>query len=607
LLALLVPPLLVELLLQLGAVVVAFGAAPDRDAGTAGAGAGTPAGDAACAALCVGDSFTYGLGSTAPANSYPMQLESALAARPFRSRSRVVNAGWPGSTSREVLLAVKERLETVDPACVIVLVGVNDVWRAPALLGEDELDRAAAASNETSSGGGFRLEWRTRRLLQLLLQPAEERPTAVLPEQVAPSQLEEPAPVAQDALVGRWRSNEGEMTLHADGTAELDGVAYRWTRRGPSVDFVEAAPGGKTTRTQVMVNERGASFRPFPGTSAPRRFTRVEERGRGPDEAGAGGSDSDASLERIAAEVKKRPTDGRTRLKRIRMAQRAGATEIVAEDVAWFEERAASSPGADVSRELALALSFAGRVEDAGRVANELLGRDPGDRSLWFLVAQAAQARGDVDGALAAADRSLADASETANRPERLRLRSKLHGKKGSPVEAARDTIEAWAIDGRDDNLGREVMLAPQRFGEPQLESIADSLALDAAKRERLRAVVAKSSAGPGSGPIDVLEEHVTRIIDLCSERKVATFLLTYPSPRSKTGTGEELARAQRLLAERTGARLIDVRGHFKRLMQSHEREEYFIADGHCNDAGYAEMARVIADALHEFDAASGK
>lgn len=627
-LALLVPPLLVELLLQLGtATVVLFAGAAGADRRDAEADHGSAAGKTACAALCVGDSFTYGLGSSDPANAYPMQLEKALRERPFRERSHVINAGWPGNTSRDALLSVKERLETVDPACVIVLVGVNDMWRAPELLREADLDRAAEAATASESTGGFRLEWRTRRLVQLLLQPRGEPapvPTAAesgLTEPVeaaietaaeaAPSAGTRPA-AAQDPLIGRWRSSEGELTVHLDGTAEFAGVAYRWTHRGQSVDFVEAIRGGKTTRTQVMINERGAVFRPFPGTPAARRFARVEDddRGRGETSAagdGDGAGSSDAILERLTAEVAKHPADERARLKRLRGAQRAGAKDVVDEDVAFFEKRAAMTPAADAQRDLATALGLAGLVEEAGRVADELLAKDDGDGSLWFLVARAAQARGDIDGAVAAVDRSLASGSDVSNRPELLRFRSKLQGKLGDAPQAMHDTVAAWSIDQKDESLSREVMLAPNRYGEEQLAGVVETLRLDPKQRERLFAVVAKSIEGPDRAPLTVLVEHLTRLVDLCRERNITVFLLNYPTTRTKAATREEVDESQRLVAEETGTRLINLRAHFRRLMQSHEREEYFVADGHCNDAGYAEIARVVAAALTDSDATAGK
>src|SRR5262245_6819923 len=92
LLATVVPWLLVEALLQLGALAVAA-LAPSRIAAPADG----------CAVLCVGDSYTYGLGASSPEFAYPAALESILSRAPIDAGSRVVNAGWPGRNSRDVV------------------------------------------------------------------------------------------------------------------------------------------------------------------------------------------------------------------------------------------------------------------------------------------------------------------------------------------------------------------------------------------------------------------------------------------------------------------------------------------------------------------------
>ncbi|MSR45472.1 MAG: hypothetical protein EXS13_00110 [Planctomycetes bacterium] len=619
LLALAVPPLLIELLLQMGAVAVSLGVT----VGAAGDSSdlGAQAGKAACAALCVGDSFTYGLGSSDPAHSYPMQLEVAFKQRPFHARSSVVNAGWPGHTSRDVLLTLKSRFETLDPACVIVLVGVNDMWRMPERLSAGDLELAAASG----SPDGFRLEWRTRRLIQLLLQPRSEiAPLALPPEGslAAPEEPVAPAEIAPatgskpdgepDPLIGRWRGEDGDVIVLADGTADLAGVAYRWSRKGRSVEFMAAGPSGKVTRSQVTIKDRGVSFRPYPGTTKVRHLARVVAAERGQEELKAA-KDPGQALARLDEEILRDPTDTRARLKRIGVARLAGAKEVAEADVAFFERVAAESRSVDSRHDLAMAFNWAGRTEEAGVVARELLAVSEGaatgsDAALWLLVARADVTRGDVDRALVALDRSLAIPKDDGpfDRPDRLRFRARLHGKSGATQQAVRDAVEAWSIDGQDNRLARDIILSPNRYTEELLTSAVESLGLSASKRERLVTIVKESIGGSMNGPMGVLADHVKLALELCRQQDVPVFLLNYPTTHAAEGEHEEVAETHLLVAEQTGARLIDVRGHFRRLMQSHRREEYFIADGHCNDAGYAEMARIIANAIAGGDAASG-
>lgn len=83
------------------------------------------AGDSPAAVLCVGDSFTYGIGAPA-GESYPAHLGRLLAAAPVAGRDRVVNAGVPGSNSSETADGIGELIERHRPAVVAVMTGHND-------------------------------------------------------------------------------------------------------------------------------------------------------------------------------------------------------------------------------------------------------------------------------------------------------------------------------------------------------------------------------------------------------------------------------------------------------------------------------------------------
>jgi len=110
--------------------------------------------------LCVGDSFTFGDGASTPETSYPMALKRELQER-LGSPVEVLNTGWPGNDSRDVLAFLDEHLRTFRPHVVVVLVGANDVWNRPELLTDP---------STTRNSHGFNLRWRTARLVRLLLQ-----------------------------------------------------------------------------------------------------------------------------------------------------------------------------------------------------------------------------------------------------------------------------------------------------------------------------------------------------------------------------------------------------------------------------------------------------
>jgi lysophospholipase L1-like esterase/tetratricopeptide (TPR) repeat protein len=136
---------LIELLLQAGAYAVYL--ANRKDIASAPAQSQT--------VLCVGDSWTHGMGtSDAAQHSYPSVLERVLRERTKQDWS-VVNGGQSGQNSRDVLLRLQSQLDTVKPKVVCVLVGRNDQWSAP-----DEVPQG----DSEASFSTYRFRWRLPRL-----------------------------------------------------------------------------------------------------------------------------------------------------------------------------------------------------------------------------------------------------------------------------------------------------------------------------------------------------------------------------------------------------------------------------------------------------------
>lgn len=103
--------------------------------------------------LCVGDSWTHGIGSSDPTQkSYP-----AVVARSLGEEWTVANRGLSGRNSRELLEQLPSDLDTYRPEFVCVLVGQNDFWSAPERL---HLDPGVVGT----ASGGFRWRVRTLRL-----------------------------------------------------------------------------------------------------------------------------------------------------------------------------------------------------------------------------------------------------------------------------------------------------------------------------------------------------------------------------------------------------------------------------------------------------------
>jgi lysophospholipase L1-like esterase len=123
--------------------------------------------------LCIGDSNTFGIGAGGQDKSYPAVLENLLAAN-SETTWQVVNAGWPGSNSSEVLHRAPALLNQYRPDYICILAGTNNRWNR-ALRDAPPPDLGVPADPQVQ---GWQWRWRTLRILQLLqrgsaLQPAQ--------------------------------------------------------------------------------------------------------------------------------------------------------------------------------------------------------------------------------------------------------------------------------------------------------------------------------------------------------------------------------------------------------------------------------------------------
>jgi lysophospholipase L1-like esterase len=108
--------------------------------------------------LCVGDSWTHGMGSTDTATrSYPAVMESMLRERTGQPWV-VANCGQAGQNSRDVLQRLSGQLAEFRPKIVCVLIGTNDSWTKPEPLPVDE--QSTGVDHRS-----YRFRWRLPRLV----------------------------------------------------------------------------------------------------------------------------------------------------------------------------------------------------------------------------------------------------------------------------------------------------------------------------------------------------------------------------------------------------------------------------------------------------------
>ncbi len=84
-------------------------------------------GDNRYSIVCIGDSFTMGIGA-ASGDDYPSQLEKILNAKGNKVKFRVINAGLGGGTTSIALKALNSLIMSHDPKILIVMIGTNDDW-----------------------------------------------------------------------------------------------------------------------------------------------------------------------------------------------------------------------------------------------------------------------------------------------------------------------------------------------------------------------------------------------------------------------------------------------------------------------------------------------
>jgi lysophospholipase L1-like esterase len=80
--------------------------------------------------LCLGDSNTYGL-AVRREESYPNRLEKLWEEQQDGSRIDVINLGFPGTNSSQVLRDFDRNIDLLHPDVVVVSIGSNDFWTMP--------------------------------------------------------------------------------------------------------------------------------------------------------------------------------------------------------------------------------------------------------------------------------------------------------------------------------------------------------------------------------------------------------------------------------------------------------------------------------------------
>jgi lysophospholipase L1-like esterase len=409
-----------ELALQVGAFVLFHTARRD----------GTSAADGRATTLCVGDSFTFGLGASDPDHAYPAALQRALdVAEP--GRHRVVNGGRPGRSSADVLRRLPQQLAEHRPTRVVVLAGYNDRFQRPDPVDVTALDPERAES--------FPVRLRTLELLQRLAAAVRgDGPGA-------------PPPVTE--LHGSWLAADGQglrVRFSPDGSCVVAGIETTFVVEGDTVSL-----GTDEPRIELRFARSGANL-VLRGASLPGGTVEFAP------EAGS----TDAGL----ALVGRRLIEANADQPPMSLEDVLAACEEFAshpeESTLWWRTTAAA--GAGVGRDAVLAA-----VE---RALGALPRTDPWRAGLWRIRALLVQPT-DPDGALAA----VLAAAQVDGHDETVTAFLKAHG--GTEVRATFDRGVARMPSGERDLDRLEQMFARATRSE---DRVADVLATHLADMARL-------------------------------------------------------------------------------------------------------------------------
>lgn len=534
--------------------------------------------------LCIGDSFTFGMGASGAEAAYPAVLGARLGerdGRPWHS----INAGRAGEDSRTFAESFDALLDANRPAFVCILVGVNDAWRRRG---------RAAQTDKGTARAGFEWRWRSPDLLRLVLRGRElfrHRPDSAV----------EPVPVipADHPLIGLWTIDAtGSRALFArEGICDLGNARRPWAIDGDGIRLGH----GQTAVSLALVIDGGLATLSAPGRD-PLVLSRVRD-------ATAADLDRHADLALLlVAHAESRHGEvvalGKqllggaplTRAEALQAmpalalaAQLAGDRELAARTVAILQRCHAEAP--DAASRTALAEALSNSVRDP-EVLALLDGPDRtplGPSELIALALASVRCKPQQD-AIATIDRLLAE--PTMDGPTRASLHAARFRAlpRGERDALAQELVRGWRAAPQSAEIAQLWRLEAMRaVDEPLLRSLAVREGLPPDSVERLLAARRDALAGDSDWRAD-LAANLDLMIAACRARGVRPVLGTYPFEHPEIhAVVLELARRHALSVAATA-------GPFP--TDPAARAACFVADGHCNDAGYALMAEAFADAV---------
>lgn len=579
----LVGAVLALVLLEAGLQVAAWVVWARADGGPSGGSVG--GGSRGPVVLCLGDSFTFGLGATDPAHAWP-----SVAARRLEDRGEpavFANAAWPGSNSRDVLAGMGARLREWQPDLVYLLVGTNDRWSRPDPL-PDGAEQDAAPR---------RFPWRLRslRLLRLIAQPRATAGGDVAGAD--PREVDGPAPAApgedgsRAPFLGEWQIGPHGVVFEPDGRLLVAGTILYWVAAGDEIRVRTADEDAFAMAWRREGDVLRLRSPLWPGPVELRLgLPPGEQRVRAArDLLAAGEVDrAEQELRRCLDEPGAPPMAREALIGVLRTTGRVAEAEVERARM-----RAAFSESRDPTLgEALLRVDVAAADEPAAQAtAREIASAAPGAAELLGYALGLPAARTDVAVGLARAAAAAARAQGSAEL-EALWLRVVAERVRTvDPPAALAAVADAWAID-HDATATRHHLARLRWWIDPGIaRDLLDARSdLPAEERARLLDWLGEDAGDGGGARGATLADHLRRAVVLARGAGAGVVLLSYPR-------GEDLhTRVAADVAAETGCGWLDVRPAFARALESRPVEELFIPDGHCTDDGYAILGAAVAE-----------
>lgn len=527
--------------------------------------------------VCIGDSYTFGVGASRPAEtSYPAMLEKVMNTRqdgPWK----VVNAGWPGRNSRGATQLLDEQLFSEDPELLVLLIGVNDTWSRPEFLQLPPIEEAREAFDQNGAQGSrkFRFEVRTLRLLKTFRGRNLFRGNVPEENLTASSDSSAVAPLEEDDALAEAESEDIYGGRLAQPIRPVEGIEV----------FVSPGPGDTPEAEERIRRDWQASSAGWAAHS------------RGEYKA----------AERFAFELSEQAEPMRLHLlstiygawgkPEAAQAQLTRALELI--DRPDLSEYAAQN----IATVFHLLNASEQTIDEMGKLA----GRFPKNAIIrqyytGFLMNHGRQEEAERE--------CLASCRLHRERGNELGVATYAYLQMGqvfaesNPAQAVEGLYYSYALAGNLESLAGSLLNVRKTTPDldvPFFEEVLDRVPFtDQARTDILEVVdevVASDLKEAATKVADfvVLRDHYRQIAERCDAFDTRLLLVNYPFFQ------KDITEAQRdSVAGMENARFFDATEEFAQRLYATGRswDDFFIADGHCNDDGYALFAEIVHDAI---------